>query len=195
MLRWQSRMHRSAIAIFISILPASGLAADLPRERLQLCASCHGETGNSTIEKTPSLAGQPALFLTNQLILMRDKLRVSEVMAPFTKDLKDDDIVALSEHYSNLTPEPSGEAVDRALVPRGATLAKSLRCASCHLSDYAGREQMPRLVPQRIDYLIDSLTDYRDGRRSGIDTSMNNAMLGMSDTDIRSLAHYLGSLR
>jgi cytochrome c553 len=53
------------------------------QERLETCGTCHGETGNSKMENTPSLAGQPALFLTNQLILMREKLRKSEVMAPF----------------------------------------------------------------------------------------------------------------
>jgi cytochrome c553 len=54
---------------------------------------------------------------------------------------------------------------------------------------------MPRLVPQRVDYLILSLTAYREGKRSGIDTSMNNVMYGVTDADIRALAHYLGSLR
>ena len=83
--------------------------------------------------------------------------------------------------------------MDPALVKRGAQLAVGLRCASCHLPDYAGREQMPRLAHQRIDYLILSLTAYRDGRRSGIDTSMNGVMYGVSDQDIRALAHYLAS--
>jgi cytochrome c553 len=54
---------------------------------------------------------------------------------------------------------------------------------------------MPRLAHQRIDYLILSLTDYREGRRSGIDTSMNGVMYGVSDQDIRGLAHYLASIR
>ena len=46
------------------------------------------------MENTPSLAGQPELFLTNQLILMRDRIRLSEVMAPFVKGLNDDVIIA-----------------------------------------------------------------------------------------------------
>ena len=54
-------------------------------ERLQLCGTCHGETGNSKMEKTPSLAGQPELFLTNQLILFREGCDKSEIMAPFVK--------------------------------------------------------------------------------------------------------------
>ena len=117
-------------------------------ERLQLCGTCHGETGNSKMENTPSLAGQPELFLTNQLILMRERLRKSEVMAPFVKGLKDDEIIALAAHYAKLPPEPQR----RAARGRGAGHARrrsspqALHCGSCHLPDYAGREQMPRLA-------------------------------------------------
>ena len=160
-----------------------------------MCGACHGEDGNSKMENMPSLAGQPELFLTNQLILMRESVRRSEVMEPFVKGLKDDEIVALAEHYAKLKPEPSDEAVDQAVVARGAELAQQLHCASCHRPTYEGQEQMPRLVPQRLDYLIKSLTEYRDGKRYGIDTSMNGVMYRVSDRDIRALAHYLASLR
>jgi cytochrome c553 len=147
------------------------------------------------MENTPSLAGQPALFLTNQLILMRENLRKSEVMAPFVKGLKDDVIIALAEHYAKLPPEPSDEPVDAALAARGTQLALELRCGSCHLPAYEGREQMPRLARQRIDYTILTLTAYREGTRSGIDTSMNGVMYGVSDQDIRALAHHAASIR
>jgi cytochrome c553 len=147
------------------------------------------------MENTPSLAGQPALFLTNQLILMRERLRKSEIMAPFVNGLKDDEAVALAEHYARLQPEASVEAVDASLVAAGKELAAKLRCGSCHLPGYEGREQMPRLAGQRLDYLILSLTAYREGTRSGIDTSMNGVMHGVSDGEIRALAHYLTGLR
>ncbi len=63
------------------------------------------------------------------------------------------------------------------------------------LPTFAGQEQIPRLARQRLDYLVKSLTEYRDGSRSGIDTSMNGVMYRVPDRDIRALAHYLGSLR
>jgi cytochrome c553 len=173
-----------------SPLPAQTLA-----ERVQLCGTCHGEKGNSTMENTPSLAGQPELFITNQLILMREGVRKSEIMAPFVKGLKDDVIIALAAHYAKLPPVSEDATVDAELVKRGAGLSAALRCGSCHLPDYSGREQMPRLTHQRMDYLILTLTQYRDGTRSGIDTSMNGVMYGVSDQDIRALAHYLASLR
>jgi cytochrome c553 len=170
-------------------------AAEVPQERLQLCGTCHGENGNSKMEKMPSLAGQPELFLANQLILFRERLRKSEVMAPFAKDLTDADILALAAHYTKLPPEPSPEPVDAGLAARGAELARRMFCASCHLPDYTGREQMPRLARQRIDYTIEALTAYRAGTRYGVDTTMNGVMYDVPDQDIRALAHYLASLR
>ena len=147
------------------------------------------------MEKTPSLAGQPELFLTNQLILFRERLRQSEVMAPFAKGLPDPEIIALAQHYAKLPPEPSSEVVDSGLAARGADLAKAMHCGSCHLPDYVGREQMPRLAAQRIDYMIDTLVAYREGKRYGVDTSMNGVLYGVSDQDIRALAHFVASVR
>ena len=190
------RSHALAFAIAAAFWAAAldGAGAQSLQERLQVCGTCHGEQGNSLMEKTPSLAGQPELFLTNQLILMRDRIRLSEVMAPFAKGLTDAQIVELAAHYSKLPPEKSAEPVNQALVPRGEALAKALRCGICHLPDYAGGEQIPRLARQRIDYTIESLLAYRDGRRYGIDTSMNGVMVGVPDPDIRALAHYLASV-
>ncbi|HJU31289.1 MAG TPA: c-type cytochrome [Hyphomicrobiaceae bacterium] len=191
-LRAASLAIAAALSAIAAIQPA---AAQSMAERLQQCGTCHGEDGNSKMEKTPSLAGQPELFLANQLILMRDKLRKSEIMEPFIKGLSDPDVIALAAHYARLPPAPSPEPIDSELAAHGESLAQKLFCASCHLPTYAGREQMPRLAPQRIDYLIESLTAYRDGRRSGIDTSMNAVMYGTTDRDIRALAHYLATIR
>jgi cytochrome c553 len=192
----RARTWLLAIAAAICGVSIANIAtANALQDRLQQCAACHGETGNSRMENIPSLAGQPELFLTNQMILMRERVRRSEVMEPFVKGLKDDDIIALAAHYAKLAPRPSGETVDRAIVARGADLAQKLRCASCHLPTLAGQEQIPRLAQQRIDYLIKSLVEYRNGIRSGIDTSMNGVMHGVSDSDIRALAHYVASPR
>lgn len=191
----RSRTLLFAIAAAVCAGALGDVLADVPPERLKQCASCHGENGNSKMENTPSLSGQPELFLTNQMILMRERVRRSEIMEPFVKGLKDDEIVALAAHYAKLKPEPSDETVDQAVVPRGAELARRLHCTSCHRPTYEGQEQIPGLLHQRLDYTIKSLVEYRNGSRSGIDTSMNGVMYRVSDADIRALAHYVASLR
>ena len=165
------------------------------RERIQPCASCHGSDGNSKAKNTPSLAGQPQFFILNQLFLMREGVRRVDVMTRFVKDLKDSEIEAIASYFAGLEPKPSDEAIDHSLVERGTQLAVALRCASCHLPTLTGREQMPRLALQRVDYLIHSMTQFRDNTRSGADTLMSNVVAGLSDNDLAALAHYSASIR
>ena len=200
MLTYAARSRRLRAALLAVAVTAwgpvaGGVAAQTLQERLQQCGACHGETGNSTMANVPSLAGQPELFITNQLILFREKLRKSEIMEPFVKGLSDADILAIAAHYAKLAPHPSDEPADKALAEKGAQLAQQMRCGSCHLPDYVGREQMPRLARQRIDYTIESLKAYREGTRYGVDTTMNGMMYQVSDQDIRALAHFVASIR
>ncbi len=158
------------------------------------CSSCHGEDGNSKIANIPSLAGQPEFFILNQLFLMREGVRPIESMKTVVRDLRDADIDALAKHFAGLPPRASSETIDPALVKRGSELAVTLRCASCHLPDFAGQKQMPRLARQRVDYLVHSMKEFRDNKRSGADTLMSNAVAGLSDADLTALAHYAASL-
>lgn len=180
----------AAAALFTGCAHAQGMPL---AERIQLCGVCHGEDGNSRIEKIPSLAGQPEFFILNQLFLMREGVRRIEAMAPLVKDLKDEDLDALAKHFSKLPPKPNGDPIDPALVKRGAELANARRCSSCHLPTLAGQDQMPRLAKQRVDYLIHSLTAIRDDKRTGADTLMGAAVAGLSDADLAALAHYAAS--
>jgi len=162
-------------------------------ERIERCGSCHGADGNSRAEKIPSLAGQPEFFIVNQLFLMREGVRKIEAMEPFVKDLSDADMEGLAKHFAALEPKASGEPIDPVLAQHGAELAVTLRCVSCHLPTLAGREQMPRLAKQRIDYLIDTLKAYRDNPRAGGDSMMTAVVAGTPDADLAALAHYAGS--
>ncbi len=114
-------------------------------------------------------------------------------MAPLVKDLKDEDLDALSKHYAALAPKPSDEAIDPALVVRGAELAEQKRCVSCHGANLAGQDQIPRIAKQRIDYLTKSLKEFRDGTRPSADTIMSGSVAGLSDADLVALAHFSAS--
>jgi len=173
------------------ILPA--LAQPLP-ERLALCAACHGEGGNSAIPGTPSLAGQPAIFLENQLVLLREGMREVPQMAAAVQGLKDAEIRAIARYYASQKPAAPQGKPDPALMKQGAALAKKLHCGSCHEADYRGREQMPRLAAQREEYLVAAMNAYRNYTRKGGDTLMAAALYGVSDADVRTLAHYLAHL-
>src|SRR3954468_19415025 len=193
---WPPALGLAATLLFAGAFPAGPALAQGGSfaEKLQLCGACHGEDGNSKMENIPSLAGQPAFFILNQLFLMREGVRKVEAMAPIVKDLKDDDLTNLSQHFAALAPKRSDEAVDAALAKKGAEIAMQRRCGSCHLPSLAGQEQMPRLARQRLDYLIETLKSYRDSPRPGADTAMSAAIGGATDIDIMALAHYAASL-
>ena len=191
--KWRPPPVFGLAAALFCCAPALAQNATLT-EKLQLCSACHGDDGNSKMEKVPSLAGQPAFFILNQLFLMREGVRIVEAMQPIVKDLKDDDLTKLSEHFAKLAAKKSDEPVDPARAKRGAEISTERRCGSCHLPSLAGQEQMPRLAKQRIDYLIVTLKSYRDSPRPGADTAMSAAITGASDADIAALAHYAASL-
>lgn len=161
----------------------------------EACVACHGPGGNSVTPGIPSIAGQPKLFLENQLVLIREEMRPSPAMLPVVKGMKDAEIVALATHYSKQPAQRVTKApADAALSKRGRERAQALRCGVCHLPDFRGQNQVPRLAAQREDYLAEAMRAYRDNRRPGGDTIMAAALYGVSDADIDALAHYLARL-
>ncbi len=179
------------LTAFFFIAPA--LAQPLP-ERLPRCAACHGPGGNSAIPGTPSLAGQPAIFLENELVLLREGMREVPQMAAAVQGLKDAEIRALARYYAAQKPAAPQGKPDPALMKQGTALAKKLHCGSCHEADFRGREQMPRLAAQREEYLVAAMNGYRHYTRKGGDTVMAAALYGVSDADVRVLANYLSRL-
>lgn len=184
----------------ITLAGLLGLAACMPvaswaqavGARLAVCGACHGTEGRSQMSAVPSLAGQPLVFLENQLVLIREGVRDIPQMKGMLDGLSDGEITQLARHYAGL-PAPGatpGGDTDP-LYARGRTLAAEARCGICHLPSYAGREQMPRLAGQREDYLLHSMRQFVSGQAIGRDSNMAASLLGLTDADLRALAHYL----
>jgi cytochrome c553 len=174
---------------------APAQAAAAPPELAQACAGCHGPDGNSPIPGTPSIAGQPRTYLENTLVLTREGLRGNPVMQALFKGKTDAEIVAVSKHFTAQPVRPPSGTPDKALQARGRDVAAKLRCASCHDKTFRGREQMPRLAAQREDFLDARMVALRDKPPPGTDTIMAATLHGVSNADIKALAHFLAQLR
>lgn len=161
------------------------------RAKAEPCGACHGTPQRPPLVGMPTLAGQVAPFLELQLIMMREGLRDVPQMTPLVKDLSDSDIRDIAAYYARQTPPPIPARRDAKLYARGAALAKAMICDNCHGEDFRGQKHLPRLAGQSEDYLAASLKAYRDNKRTGIDTSMNELMYRASDSDIEALAHFL----
>jgi len=176
-------------ALFISAAQAQDSA------RLNACAGCHGADGNSAIAGTPSIAGQPKIFLENYLVMTREGIRGTQVMQALLKGVPDKEIVALSKHFSGLKATTTTDPVDKKLFEKGKTVASKNRCASCHEANFHGREQMPRLAGQREEFLAEVMLQYRQNRRPGGDTLMAASLYGIPEADFKALAHYFSRLK
>ncbi len=66
------------------------------------CTVCHGPQGISQIPNAPHLAGQPALYVAEQLKNYRSGKRQNEVMAVIAKPLSDQEIDDLAAWYASI---------------------------------------------------------------------------------------------
>ncbi|MDR3469495.1 MAG: c-type cytochrome [Xanthobacteraceae bacterium] len=166
------------------------------KEKAQLCAGCHGDTGVSQTENIPSLAGQPDLFLQWQLIYFRSGTRKSEQMQAIIEQLSNTDIQNLGAYFSSLPPfQPAKPDADPDLSKKGAQAAQGRRCASCHTDSYAGVKATARLAGQREEYLVKALNDFKSAARTGGGVAaMADIAYSLSEEEIAALAHYLAQL-
>ena len=162
-----------------------------PAALLAACAACHGQGGNAQIAQFPSLAGQPKLFIENQLVLIREGLRDVPTMKDALAGMSDETIIALARHFSALPLNPKPGPADASRNELGARISKAMLCGTCHLPNYVGQQQVPRLAGQNEDYLLQAMKDFRDKPGPGRDTLMSEALRGLKDDDLGHLAHYL----
>jgi cytochrome c553 len=177
-------------------LLARAVNADTIEGRLAPCLACHGANGQSAIPEVPSLGGQPDFYLTVQLLMFREKLRVVEPMNQVMQGFKDDDLRDMAAFLTKLPPpEPAGDSMDAARMERARALIEQHRCNFCHQGNYSGEENVPRLAGQREDYLVKALREYKNNTRRGYDASMADVLFLISDEQILDLAYFLARLR
>lgn len=75
---------------------------DAGKAKAAPCATCHGAKGISTLNEAPNLAGQPEIYLIEQLRAYRSGKRHNEIMAIMAKPLSNTDIEDLAAWYSSI---------------------------------------------------------------------------------------------
>ena len=105
MTRGMPSLRAPAALIALVLLCAGAAQARDPVAGQKLaaaCAACHGLNGLSTLPNAPHLAGQPAIYVTEQLKNYRNGSRKNEVMAVIAKPLTDDQIDDLAAWYASI---------------------------------------------------------------------------------------------
>jgi cytochrome c553 len=153
------------------------------------CLACHGAKGQPAVAGAPSLGGQPPEYLVLQMFVFREGLRDVPQMAGVLKGVTDAEFNDMAAYFTAQPPATNKSKPDAKLRARGDELARGMGCASCHMAEYIGQREVPRLAGQAEDYLVASMQAYRDNKRVGTDTNMNGIMSRVNDADIRALAH------
>jgi cytochrome c553 len=180
---------RGALVAMMLVVAAAARAETI-EEKAAPCLACHGDSGTSEVENTPSLGGQQAPYALIQIYMFREKLRVFDVMNEMAKPLSDDDLRGLSDLIAKLPPpKPVADAGDAARLARGRTLIKTGRCDFCHRPDLKGAENVPHIAAQREDYLLKTLREYKSNARHGYDGTMAEVLQPIPDADMVDLAY------
>lgn len=176
--------------------PMSGIAmAD------QVCAQCHGLTGESISPTFPKLAGQQKEYLKLQLADFKSHARNdktgTQYMWGFTH-LTETQIAELADYFSSQspmkadadTPDARGELIFRQGSP-GAGVAQ---CSSCHGADGQGSGEIPRLAGQHAAYMIRQIKVFQQTDQRPRGDLTKQIAHALSDADAESVAHYMATL-
>lgn len=169
-------------------LPVSAADIKAGEQKANHCASCHGQTGNSSNAQWPNLAAQQSTYLVNQLKAFKAGDRINPIMQPMASPLKDEDINDLAAYFSSQQPIKAGG--DPALAKSGES--KASMCLGCHGAKSEGNGQFPRLAGQHPEYLVQQLKAFKAGSRKG--GPMQAITANLSEEDFKALAAYFGSL-
>ncbi len=174
-----------------------------------ICSACHGADGNSASPANPSIAGQPAEYITEQLMNFKSGIRNNPVMAAIAATLSAEDMRALGIHFSQQKPKGLA-AKDSALALAGQKIFRGGNagtgvpaCSACHLPDGIGvPSRYPRVGGQYADYVYAQLKAFKAGER-GMDKEGKDAngkvmaqiAARMSDREMQAVAQYVSGLR
>ena len=177
--------------------PAFAQGVDLTptqKEKLAICAACHGPDGNSKDPLYPILAGQTFRYLYIELQDFKAGRRQDPVMQPLAATLEQPDMLALAQYYAAQKPVSTGYSGDPAKVANGKKISDNALCPMCHLGGFMGQNEIPRGAGQYYAYIKKQLLAFRAKTRTNDAGSMTSVMAGMSDSDIEDLSQYVASL-
>jgi cytochrome c553 len=181
----------------VSLLLPALVSADMEagKRKAEVCVPCHGPGGNSPTGAFPILAGQTARYTNLQLRDYKEGRRQDPVMSPFAADLSREDMQDLAEYFAAQKPVPTGFQADPSKLAAGRAKSQETLCTMCHLGEFAGQNEVPRVAGQHPEYVIKQLKAFKERTRTNDAGTMTSVARTLSDTDIENLAHYLANLQ
>ena len=189
----------SALACALRAFPVQGQQLDATqmaaaRTKAQVCFACHGPDGNSTVGEYPILAGQSGRYIFIEHKDLKEGRRSDEQMSPVAAQLSTDDMMLLGEFFAAQKRAPIKFQIDSAKVEAGHKTSDAVLCPTCHLGDFVGQNEIPRVAGQWPQYIKKQLADFKARRRTNDAGNMTSVAATLSDADIENLSQYIGNL-
>ncbi len=171
-------------------------------ERLALCASCHGPTGQSTAAENPNIAKLQQTYFVRQMTDFKSGKRKSPVMQGIAATVDEKEFADLAAFYFAQTP-PKPAKGDAKLIAQGKEIfyegivANAVpACSGCHKDDGTGTNRYPRVAGQHPTYLVQQMLAYKSGARDNDDRGLMRAVAQrMNENEIRAVAEFIVTLK
>lgn len=198
-----------AFSLLVTTLSwADGLvngSAEAGKDKAVSCGACHGADGNSVNPTWPSLAGQSATYIVDQLNAFKKGSRSNVLMNAQVLSLSDEDMADVAVYFSEQPAAPRAVA-DASLVDKGQALYRggnkeegTPACMACHGPNGAGNPaaSYPSLSGQYAIYTTAQLKAYASGERKsdGATKVMRDIAKSLDDDDMVAVASYMQGLR
>jgi cytochrome c553 len=187
-------LRLAAVVVVLFVAPAAAAQPAKVPAKAELCFACHGPEGNSPLPEFPILAGQTFRYLYLQLRDFQEGRRKDPVMSPQVEGLTRDEVTELAQYFAAQKPKPNGFKADPARVARGAKKTDEVLCPMCHLGEFSGQNEIPRVAGQHYDYIVKQLKAFKDRTRTNDAGNMTSVARTLSDEDILDLANYIANL-
>ena len=187
------------VSVAVALAIASGVNAVIANaqnieEKVQICASCHGDDGKPIDKTIPAIWGQQQGYIYIQLRDFKRGDRRNDIMQPIASSMEREDMLAIAEYFSKKRwPDLGQPRAPKEIANRALRANSSIGCTGCHLDQFQGDGTVPRLAGMSRDYLTKTMEDFRT-RARGNNPGMSDLMLATAPEDMAALAEYLSGL-
>jgi cytochrome c553 len=178
------------LAAFLFLISAPPARAADPN----LSAASHRENGKYAKPAVPSLAQQPAQFISTALFMFREGNRKDPQMSPMAEKLSNAEMNELAAYFSKQKADAPKHKSKQENAAAGPGLAKKFNCSQCHGPQLLGQQHIPRIAGQQYEYVLAQLKAFKAQTRADIDGNMTSAAQRLSPQEIEVLADYLAGL-
>jgi len=182
------------VSAVLTMMSSTTWAADEMPAKAATCLACHGVNGNSSMPGVPSLAAQNARYIYLQLRDYQEGRRENIMMTPMAAGLTRPEMQELANYFSQQKLSSKNFKADPEKVKKGIAKADETLCAMCHLGEFKGQNEIPKVAGQNFDYVVGMLKAFKAKTRTNDAGNMTSVASTLSDEDIENLGHYIAGL-